>query len=787
MKLKLYIPVYALTLLVSATLLFSVQPLFSKMILPLLGGTPQVWNTAMLFFQVCLLGGYAYAHGTTRFLSVRVQASLHVVLLAIFTIVLPIAIPEGWSPPVDRDPTLWQLSLMAVAVGGPFFVLAGSAPMLQRWFAQTDHPHADNPYFLYGASNLGSMTSLLAYPFIIEPFLNLGSQSLTWSWGYYALIALVGLCGLLVWSTQKVQTATALSQSTKAKAKAAHEIITWGRRGRWLFLAFVPSSLMLGVTTFITTDIASVPLIWILPLALYVGTFIIVFADKPVISLRASTRGFEIMLIVVMAQLIAFNSLPLHPFILMAVHFCLFFFAALMAHSALVKAKPAAAHLTEFYLIMALGGALGGFFNAIIAPNFFVIPLEYGLVLILATFIRYSDEGVQSFKNWYGDVIDHFKVNRSDAFFTRGSLLIGMIAVAAVFASGIPNHRLYIAVAVIIAAGLLFFIKQRWTFALLCLFLFLVFPPGYQWGYRQFEDILLRDRNFFGVMRVIDTANAERILLHGTTNHGAQALEEKYKLTPLSYYSTQSPIHDAFQVLNAKGGQQDVAVIGLGIGVTACFSKDGRHFNFYEIDKDIANIAENPELFTYLSDCGSPYEIILGDGRLQIQNAEDGHYDMIVIDAFSSDNIPIHLLTAEAIEGYMRAVQEDGFLIFNISNNYLDLEPVLGETAASIGLNAYAHITDGGKIEGTELSYYPAHFLVISKTQKVFDTLAEQGWSQAQKREGVRPWSDQYSNILSIMGNKAAFARMKSQAPAKVTHEKIKMVVDPASNPMNKK
>ena len=373
---RIYTSVYAVTLLLSAALLFVVQPMFSKMILPLLGGTSQVWNTAMVFFQLTLLAGYAYAHGTTRFLGVRPQAMLHIALLVLFIFVLPIAIPEGWEPPRDKDPTFWQLSLMLVSIGGPFFVLSGSAPMFQRWFAQTDHPDADNPYFLYGASNLGSMSALLAYPVIVEPLLSLNMQSLSWAIGYGLLAAMTCLCAFLVWPH-------ASAPKKQAKTTKKREKITWSRRLLWLALAAVPSSLMLGVTTYITTDIASVPLLWVIPLALYVGTFILVFARKQWIAKDRVIVLQGLLFLGLMAQLLGIELAAVYvvPF-----HIALFFFSALLCHMELAESRPGAENLTEFYLLMSVGGAIGGIFNALIAPQFFVIPLEYGLGLA-ASFI----------------------------------------------------------------------------------------------------------------------------------------------------------------------------------------------------------------------------------------------------------------------------------------------------------------------------------------------------------------------------------------------------------------
>ncbi len=757
MTFRLYTPVYALTLLFSAALIFSVQPMFSKMVLPLLGGTPQVWNTAMLFFQLCLLGGYAYAHGTTRFLSIRVQAILHLVLLAIFILVLPFAIPEDWVPPVDKDPTLWQLSLMAITVGGPFFVLAGSAPMLQRWFSATDHPDADNPYFLYGASNLGSMTSLLAYPVLIEPFMTLSLQAHSWMLGYFALIGFTVLSALLVWKS-----VPPLKQMAGAIAKNDDHAVTWHMRGRWVLLAFIPSSLMLGVTTFITTDIASVPLLWILPLAIYVGTFILVFARKPLLSEKLITTIFEFIIIVMIVQMVGMYNEKINPALLITLHLSVFFFAALLCHTLLAKSRPPTSHLTEFYLLMSFGGALGGVFNALIAPKFFITPIEYGLILGICVFVRYIDDPAQYFKPSLNKLTESFRNNGLNTVFTLKGMSVVTIIIASIFAFGIPSKTIFMSAAVLILISLLLLSLNRWLFGAAAVFTLALFPLGFHWGQHNFTDIIHRDRNFFGVIKVANTTNHERILLHGTTNHGAQALEDKFRLTPLSYYSHESPINDLFSYYDKKRGKQEVGIIGLGIGVTACFSKDKRHFDFYEIDAEIAEIAQNPDYFTYLSECGSPYDIILGDGRLTIVDKPEKHYDVILADAFSSDNVPIHIITKEALEMYLSKLKDGGALILNVSNNYIDLEPVVAATAQDIGIASLARISNGGTLEGSNIKYYPAHFIVLSKSKALMNHLRAQNWTEGMLRDGVKPWTDQYSNIVSVLGNKIAVKRYRA-------------------------
>lgn len=749
MKLRLYTPVYAFTLLISAALLFSVQPMFSKMVLPLLGGTPQVWNTAMLFFQATLLAGYAYAHGTSRFLNIRAQSILHLVLLCLFLSVLPFAIPEGTIPPFEDDPTFWQLGLMAVIVGGPFFVLSGSAPMFQRWFAGTDHPDADNPYFLYGASNLGSMTSLLAYPFFIEPYLTLDNQSWLWMCGYTGLIAFTLIAALLVWTSKERAQDKPLKKQPEEQGS-----VSWHLRGKWLLLSFLPSSLMLGVTTYITTDIASVPLLWILPLALYVGTFILVFSRRQIIKKDWVFYIQGVLLALLITKTLVYFGV--NPFAFIGLHFALFFFCALACHQELADSKPSTSHLTEFYLLMSLGGALGGVFNALIAPRLFLVPLEYAFVLIVIAFLRYWHVPAQSFSLFAQ------KIKRGptlDNILTPPVLVTGLILAVSIVSMDLIKYTNAFAAGFVLLC-LLSVIHTRWALGICLAATLLMHPPGYQWQNSFLKELKHLDRNFFGVVRVIDTQNEERVLLHGTTNHGAQPLLADYRLEPLSYYGRTSPLRDAFDLLNERGGQQRVAIIGLGIGVTACFQKDGRHFDFYEIDPDIARIAQNEDLFTYLSDCGSPYDIILGDGRLTVQDKPEDYYDMILLDAFSSDNIPVHLLTIDALKIYLSKLKPNGILIFNVSNNFMDIEPVLAATANELGLKHAAKISDGVEIEGTKLNTYTAHFFMfLPDNENDIDFFTRRDWSEGMLREGVRYWSDQYSNIVSVLGNHVARKR----------------------------
>ncbi len=728
--LRLYVPVFSFTLLLSAALLFSIQPMFSKMILPLLGGSPQVWNTAMLFFQAMLLGGYAYAHGTTRFLSVRAQAVLHIVLLAVCLVFLPITITQAWtSMRAAAYPIIWQFGLMMVTLGGPFFVLSGSAPMLQRWFAASGHKDARNPYFLYAASNMGSMAALLAYPVIIEPLLTLPEQSRVWSMGYMLLIAMTGIAAFLSWRGHESARINA-SQTALSPPLTAQTCLSW------IALAFIPSSLMLGVTTYITTDIASVPLLWILPLALYVATFIFVFASKPPFTLKIINIFHFIFLCLALFTMMNPVNFLVRVAIL-PVHLALFFFSAMLCHTRLAMLRPPPQQLTVFYLFMSLGGVLGGIFNALIAPYLFIVPVEYTLMLALVCLFRsYPSKKSKNSK-------------RSDEVVSKLMVAIIIGAAIAPCVSFIPAFSILSAVVAII--GLLLIADQKWHF-LTAVSVVLLIYSGFKWKSYFDGNIHVVERNFFGIKTVQDNTYAQtRGLIHGNTLHGIQALNDPYKLLPLSYYHPSSSA-DYFGLLDKTPAPQRIGVIGLGTGTLACYRKEGRHYDFYEIDPQVIEIAKNPEYFTFLKDCGSPYTIIEGDGRLKIKEAPDALYDMIFLDAFSSDNIPIHILTKEAFAIYLRKLKPNGIIVANLSNRYLYLDPVVEGIARNLGLHAVYRKSLGDKIKGNDkIEYAPISFVVMARDMKTIQPLLDTAnWQLYDGKEKPKAWTDTYADILSI-------------------------------------
>lgn len=738
---KLYIPLFSITLLLSSTLLFSVQPMFSKMILPLLGGTPQVWNTAMLFFQAFLLAGYGYAHLTSHYLSHKIQAVLHIALLCAFSMILPIMIPAGWEPALDTDPTLWQMSVMAAIVGGPFFVVSGSAPMLQHWFSATSHKDAQNPYFLYGASNLGSMVALLSYPTIIEPMMNITQQSNSWMYGYFALIILTSGCAALTWkSTKRITIVEAEYTNTTNKVSTAQRL-------KWIALSAIPSSLMLGVTTYITTDIASVPLLWILPFALYVSTFIIVFARKQLFTEKQvmTMSGLAIALLIV--QMISLKDIVnYYPFLLVAIHMLVFFTITLACHFNLAQARPQASHLTEFYFFMSLGGVLGGIFNALLAPNFFLIPVEYAIAIAAALIMRYSaskDYNATAFK----------KLNLNHIIII---VLTAILAYAGFFLISNAHIMALTLCSIFTFSVLILTLNTKWLFGSIASAIILCSPVASHISIFNNSNVILRDRNFFGVHKLIET-DKERKFISGITDHGTQLLKEEDKLEPLAYYSLHSPLANIFTYMNRQDHPQLIAGLGLGVGVIACYQNPRRSFDFYEIDKDVADLAQNPKYFTYLSDCGSPYKIFIGDGRLETAKQNDAIYDAIVIDVFTSDNIPVHIITQEAIEMYLSKLKKDGIIVMHISNKYLDLEPVIHEIAKNINIPAYGKfVSKGLPIKGTGVNAYPAHYITLTHSAEAIAYIKDHGWTPTIPREGVRAWTDQYSNILNVLGNYTA-------------------------------
>lgn len=740
--------VFTVSMFVSATLLFLVEPMLAKMALPLLGGTPAVWNTCLVFFQAVLLAGYLYAYAATKWLGRRSQIALHIALALTPLAVLPLHIPTGWEPPTQSSPVLWILAMLSVTVGLPFFMLSSSTPMLQRWFSQSGHKQAHDPYFLYAASNAGSLVGLLGYPLLLEPALRLSTQSHLWSYGYGVFLAVTTACGALVW---KVQPSIAVAEAAAtAEAGEAAPKPVWRPRLRWIALAFVPSSLMLGVTTQLTTDVPAIPLFWVLPLAFYLLSFVLVFAKRPPISHEFLIRRLPFLILIALIPTVCKTKLPL--FVLIPVYLLALFAVALVCHGELARSRPKVSRLTEFYLWMSFGGVLGGIFNALVAPVVFSSVAEFPLVLLCAALLR--------------PPIDISPLTPAKAARARRNDLLLPIALGLVMVAVIgglthaglrPGRPMVILIFGYSMLWCLSFGKRPLRFAagLVALLAAGSLFTG------PFGTILHTERSFFGVSRVTnDPAGRFRNLFHGGTNHGIQSLNPATSRETLGYYTTSGPAGTILRAVQAKtlhnnAGQArkpNWAVVGLGAGAMACYLQPGESLTYYEIDPTVMRIASDPRYFTFLSQCAPTSQIVLGDARLRLRDAPDGSYDLIVLDAFSGDTIPMHLLTKEALALYMRKLAPGGMLGFHISNLYLQLGPTLGALAHDAGLMCLTADDTGVSQAQIDEGKFPSQWLVIARSRTDLGALGtDVRWKIATVPPETQLWTDDYSNLLRVI------------------------------------
>jgi hypothetical protein len=725
---------YTITILLNALLLFLVQPMIAKILLPYLGGTPSVWNTCMLFFQAMLLGGYGYAHVVTRRIPARGQILVHLPLLAAAALVFPIGISEEAVKRLDQgaNPIGWLLAQLALSVGLPFFMLSTGGPLLQQWFSRTKHPAARDPYFLYSASNLGSLAALLGYPLLMEPGLRLGTQSRVWAIGYGILIAMIAGCAAWAGKNRAGQ-----EENPQAAMHNPQSAITMSRRLRWILLSFAPSTLMLGVTTYLSTDISPIPLLWVAPLALYLMTFILAFAKRELLSLRLASRVLSWL-----GLMLAFPlAMDLHrPIVIMIpLHLLFFFLAAFLCHAQLARDRPSAVHLTEFYLWLSVGGVLGGLFNSLLAPNVFNSILEYPLAFILALLLRPgSGPGpVRAQDRWL------------DLLWPAGLGAISMAMFRFLPNLGLDRIRVVtLALALPCLIGFSFAARPV-RFAL--------FIAAMIWAgsanLTDYGKTLLTMRNFFGVLRVAEDRNGQfRQIYHGNTLHGRQSQFPEKSCEPLSYYHRRGPLGEALGTFLSGRTPQNIAVIGLGTGAMACYAGPEQSWSFYEIDPAVIEIAQDPRYFTYLTKCApKPVQMITGDARLQLRLAPDQHYDLIVLDAFSSDAIPIHLLTRQAFALYLAKMKVGGRLLFHASNKYLDLLPVLGNLAADAQLVSLANIKIASEKEKTA-GLDPSTWIVMTRTPIDLGSLsAAPGWKPLPTQSTAKVWMDDFSNIMGVL------------------------------------
>lgn len=746
---------FALTSLVGAGLLFVVQPMVAKLLLPSYGGSATVWSTSSLFFQVLLLMAYWYVHASTTRFGARWQPGVHLPLLVLPLLFLPLALPADAAPAADTSPALWLLRTLVLLIGLPFAVVATTGPVLQRWYSWTGHRRSDDPYFLFATSNFGSFAGLLAYPLLVEPRLSLTDQRTWWSWGFVGFVLLTAACGLVAvragrrtagistgstserGSIDEADVATDATISTSPTTEGGsvagdHPTTGRGEIALWAALAFLPSTLMLGVTAHLSTDVAAIPLLWVVPLAIYLTTFIVAFAHgsrrRPARLTRAGVGvGF---LALVLAVFPGVASIPVH----IAVSLAMLALVGYTAHARLAAHRPAAARLTTYYLVIAAGGALGGLVNGLLAPVVFDRVLEYPLALaavpLLSLGLRDPDR-----PSW---LVRHSRANRVRAVLVVLGMVLLTLGVRSVLAT--LSEETMLGAAVLAGCVLLgWWLSTHAAAMAAALLLFyaaagVLVTPG----------VLEQTRTFFGTYTV--TAEGDQhTLVHGTTVHGTQFRDAERRGIPTTYYARSGPLGDVFG-LDGRERFDDVAVVGLGTGTVAAYGRDGQSMTFFEIDPRMVELAQDPALFSYLTDSAADIETVAGDGRLEVAERPRGSYDLMLLDAFSSDAIPAHLLTVEAMKMYAERLRPDGVLAVHISNRVFDLEPVVAAAAGELGWSAL--IGRGGSSEdgGTR-----AVWMVLSPDELTLTQLSgNRGWNRSDPDRLVR-WTDSYSSVLSVL------------------------------------
>jgi SAM-dependent methyltransferase len=733
---------FVLTVFTSAALVFTVQPMVARLVLPLLGGSPSVWNTSMAFFQIALLAGYVYAHLLQRIGSLKHQALIHLGLLLAAGLALPLRINGLAGPPSSDHPNLWLMAVLALSIGAPFAVLSATAPLVQAWYARTlGAVDGREPYALYAASNLGSLLALLAYPVILEPLTLLAQQRVGWSAGYAAFVLIIGMLALTI--SRGPISAQSSGQTTTAAP-------SWRDRAIWVALAAIPSSLMLGVTTYITTDVASAPFLWVLPLALYLTTFIIAFQDKPAISPEL-TLTLQAAALAACVALLPFRSTVFG--IQLPVHLIAFFLTALMCHQRLVARRPAPEHLTDFYICLSLGGVVGGAFNAFAAPILFNDVWEYPIILALACLARpWGNLGRVPIWTW-------------TMFFLGVAAAVGT-PVAVTFASGGLNGKDVVGSfsqaeffdmgmkGLLVLAVISAFMVRRHA-----IFMFGVIAVLTIASETAADRTDTREswRSFFGVLKKSETivpniGGRVKMLAHGTTLHGGQAQDPNYRCTPMVYYTPSTPIGQVFIAEQKAKASVRIGAVGLGTGTVAAYTRPGDHLTFYEIDPLVVRIANDPKHFTYTTECAKGrVDFVVGDARLTVAKEPDGLFDILLIDAYSSDAVPAHLLTVEAVRGYLAKLRPDGVLILHLSNRNLDLmNPANAVARAAGGWPAEQYyvapeVDPPGTWESSE------NAIIVVRDRAVLERyLASGKWTGGDPFK-ARPWTDDYTNLAGAL------------------------------------
>ncbi|HEY3949817.1 fused MFS/spermidine synthase [Phenylobacterium sp.] len=745
---------FAATVFASAGLVFLVEPMVAKLVLPQLGGSPSVWNTSLAFFQAALLVGYGYAHALQRLRSLKAQAAVHILVLLAAALTLPLRINELIGPPSSDHPALWLLGVLTVSIGAPFAALSATAPLVQAWHARVFHEEAgQEPYVLYVASNLGSLLALLIYPLAVEPGLTLTAQRLSWSGGYLAFSLLIA--GLAVAVIRAGRQGTAPSQALVHAPPVA-----WRTRLTWVVLAAIPSSLMLGVTTYITTDIASAPFLWVAPLALYLLTFVVAFQARPAIP-PSRTLLLQAAAVALCLGLMPFSGISFA--IQLPVNLATFFLTGLMCHQALVARRPPPAQLTEFYFWMSLGGVIGGSFNAFIAPVIFNSVWEYPVVLIAATLVR--PWRLEALRPWYWVVL--------------------VLGVAAALASPILNTfvapHIYarpafwgmtqidlikgaVLLLLILSATCAILVSERGLLA--CAVLIMLFASAHAVVDRG--DHSQSWRSFFGVLKQSETkvpalGGPTRMLKHGTTLHGAEALTPPWRCNPLVYYANSTPIGQVFLAEQRAKPALRIGAVGLGTGTVSAYVRRSDRLTFFEIDPLVVRISSDPRHFAYTTQCArGAVDYVIGDARLTLAKQPTDAFDLLLIDAFSSDAVPTHLLTVQAVRGYLTHLKPDGVMILHLSNRNLDLSGPAQAVAKAAGGSAL--IQHFHPKPGEDLAGWPSaeDAVIVARTPEALAQFAADDRWKPTEPDRVRPWTDDYVNLVGALWRRMRETKAKT-------------------------
>jgi hypothetical protein len=723
----------AVTVFSSAFLLFCLEPMVGKMVLPLLGGAPAVWNTCLAFFQVALVVGYAYAHGTLAWLGARRQALLHLCIVAAPLLALPVRVAAsdvaGW--PAGPSPSWRLLGLLAVKIGLPFVALATTAPIVQTWFS---HSTRKEPYFLYAASNVGSLLGLFAYPVVWERVFGLKNQARFWAWGY------AGFVGLVICSSVWVARAGPPPGPAPANGRAAGAPISARRRARWVLLSAVPSALLVSVTTYLSSEVAAVPLLWAVPLALYLGTFIVAFSTRPLVSVARSSRVLPLPVAAAFLMLCSEAGVPVWALFL--IHAGMFSLAAMMCHGELAEERPAAIHLTDYFLCISLGGALGGMAAALVAPVLFRSVLEYPIEIVAVCLLRKPGAGVAT------------EGTRNDVLWAVGIGALTLLLASCARRLGLPpTPSVWVAVGVPVLLHYGTLARPlRFALGLGSIFAASQLSPS------PYGRALRTERSFFGVLRVTtDPTGRFRQIVHGATVHGRQAVHPARRREPSLYYARSGPIGEVLTNIAPaarRAHARSVGVIGLGCGVLAAYARPGERWTFFEIDPKVERVARDPSLFSFLTEAfpsNRDLEVVLGDARLKLGEFPKGAFDLLILDAFSSDVVPAHLLVREAMMLYLEKLSPEGMLAMHVSNHYFELEPVVAAVTQSVGLSAKCWADTEQTADDEAIGKVPSKWCIAARSSERLGALnAMPKWRPA-RANGARPWTDDRADVLGAL------------------------------------